>query len=68
MEINETYLQVLGKVPTSYDLKNGDAIDFCAEGEVMAVTEKDNKDGTVDRIIKIQIQDIYQVKKTNDGN
>ena len=67
MEINETYIQISGKVPTSYKLENGNAIQFAGEGEVMSVTDKDNKDGTIDRIIKIKAQDIYQINVTNNG-
>jgi len=65
METNETYLQVSGRVPMVEDLKNGDSIRFCSEGEVMSITEKDNKDGTVDRIIKVKISDVYQIEKSN---
>lgn len=67
MEINETYIQISGKVPTEYKLENGNAIEFAAEGEVDSVTDKDNKDGTVDRIIKVKTQDIYQINVTNNG-
>lgn len=68
MDLNEKYIRISGKVPTEYDLKNGDAVEFAGEGEVMEVVEKDLKDGTFDRIIKIKTQDIYQVNVTNDGN
>lgn len=67
MEINETYIQISGRVPTEYKLENGNSIQFCGEGEVMSVTDKDNKDGTIDRIIKVKTQDIYQINVTNNG-
>lgn len=63
MEINEIYIQLSGKIPTNFDLLNGDCVSFQGEGEVVKIEYPYNQDGTQDKVLKIKLQDIYQLTK-----
>ena len=57
MELNSKIIKLSGKVEMlpEQNLENGQAVTLIVQGEVVAVQENNNQDGTFDRIYKVKI-------------
>ena len=57
MELNSKIIKLSGKVEMlpEQKLENGQSVTLIVQGEVVAVQENNNQDGTFDRIYKVKV-------------
>jgi hypothetical protein len=57
MELNSKIIKLSGKIEMipEQKLENGQSVTLICQGEVVAVQENNNQDGTFDRVYKVKV-------------